>query len=148
MWHSKHSLRLLRTLLTHHHLQHSSYVLPLLCLATKCIMSALHEEGLAGQVFHQQDHFTTSNQLPNVVSACSNCTEEVGVPSSKPIYPSAGVFSISLPPCVTPSGRGSCSVDGSASLGWYPLQVGMCVGSGIILECHMPYACVWHVHIN
>ena len=55
--------------------------------------------------------------IPNVVSACTSCTEEVVVPSSKPIYPPARVLSISLSACATPSGTGFCSVDCSASEG-------------------------------
>ena len=41
------------------------------------------------------------------------------MPSSIPIYPPAGVLSISLSACVTPSGTDFCSVDCSASQGWW-----------------------------
>ena len=54
------------------------------------------------------------NQLPNLITSCI-----LVVPCSEPLYPSAGVLGISLAACVTPSGRGFCSVDSSASQGWW-----------------------------
>ena len=55
--------------------------------------------------------------LPNVDTTC--ILNDVVVPCNEPLYPSAGVLSISLAACVTPNGRGFCSIDSSASQGWW-----------------------------
>ena len=82
--------------------------------------------------------------IPNVVCACSSCTEEVVVPSSNPIYPPAGVLSISLLACVTPSGTGFCSVDCSASQGrWTETTTSAFVPCLYIMTVPSPASGLW-----
>ena len=82
--------------------------------------------------------------IPNVVCACSSCTKEVVVPSSKPIYPPADVVSISLSACVTPSGTGFCSVDSSASQEGGLRMHDQCFCAMFVHhDCAIP--CLWNV---
>ena len=66
------------------------------------------------------------------------------MPSSKPIYPPAGVLSISLSACVTPSGTGFCSVDSSASQGrWAETMTSAFVACLYIMTVPSPASGLW-----
>ena len=66
------------------------------------------------------------------------------MPSSKPICPSAGVLSISLSACVTPSGTGFCSVDSSASQGsWAETMTSAFVQCLYIMTVPFPAFGMW-----
>ena len=66
------------------------------------------------------------------------------MPSSNPFYPPAGVLSISLSACATPSGTGFCSVDRSASQGsWAETMTSAFVPCLYIMTVPSPASGMW-----